>query len=113
MSSTPQARPAAEVLTEAQAALRAWAEAHPEATLYEMEVATERQLARVRAALVGEVVASVGTAPARPGCPHCGATMQQAGRQERTVLLAHDEPLTLAGPRYRCPACGAGLVPPR
>lgn len=113
MSPRPESRSAAAVLEEAQAELRAWFAAHPQATLYEMEVATERHLARVRAALVGELVATAGTATPRPTCPDCGVAMQQAGVQERTVRLAHDEPLTLHGSRYRCPACGAGLFPPR
>ncbi len=113
MPTIPEPRSAAAVLEEAQAELRAWAAAHPAATLYEMEVATERHLARVRAVVVGEVVATVDQEPARPACPECGVAMQQAGMQARTVRLAHDEPLTLQGPRYRCPACGAGLFPPR
>jgi len=112
MPMPPEPRSTAAVLEEAQVALRAWAVAHPEATLYEMEVATERELARVRAALVGELVATAGTGTARPTCPDCGAPMQLAGQQRRTVLLVQDEPLTLAGPRYRCPACGVGLFPP-
>lgn len=112
MPMTPAPRSAAAVLDEAQAELRAWFAAHPQATLYEMEVATERQLARVRAALVGELVASAGATTERPTCPACGGPMQQAGTQARTVALPHDEPLTVAGPRYRCPACGAGLSPP-
>lgn len=112
MSRSREPQPAAAVLEEAQAALRAWLAAHPQATLYEMEVATERHLARVRAALVGDLVATAGQPPGRPSCPECGTVMQQTGQQERTVLLAHDEPLTLHGPRYRCPACGAGLFPP-
>jgi len=112
MSPTSEGRSAASVLAEAQAELRTWAAAHPAATLYEIEVATERQLARVRAVLVGEVVAHTGTTSKRPACPHCGKPMQQVGHQARTVLLPADEPLALRGPRYRCPACGAGLFPP-
>jgi ribosomal protein S27AE len=113
MPTSPDRLSAATVLAEAQAALRAWATAHPQATLYEMEVATERHLARVRAALLGEVVATTSAPSARPTCPDCGAPMQQAGQQERTIALPHDETLSVRGPRYRCPACGAGLFPPR
>ena len=112
MPTTPAPRSAAAVLEEAQAELRAWFAVHPRATLYEMEVATERQLARVRAALVDELVASAGATTERPACPACGAAMQHIGTQARTLALPHDEALTVAGPRYRCPACGAGLFPP-
>ncbi|MDQ3694704.1 MAG: hypothetical protein M3464_13920 [Chloroflexota bacterium] len=113
MPTTPESRSAAAVLDEAQAQLRAWSAAHPEATLYEMELATERQLARVRAALVQELVATAGTGVARPTCSACGAAMQQVGMQERTVALAYDVTVAVRGVRYRCPACGAGLSPPR
>lgn len=115
MPGPPDALPAAEVLADAHDELRAWRTAHPQATFYDIEVATERQLARVRAALVRELVSEPvpGPAPAgRPRCPACGVTMQQVGQQERTVRLAHDEPVAVRGPRYRCPGCGAGLFPP-
>lgn len=113
MSATPAPRSVATVLDEVQAALHAWHAAHPQATLYDMDVATERQLARVRAALVSELVTEAGAAEPRPVCAACGEAMQQVGRQERTVTLGCDEPLTIAGPRYRCPACGVGRSPPR
>ena len=113
MPPIPDPPPAPEVLASAQAELHAWRAAHPQATFYEIEVETERQLARVRAALVGELVRAGPVEVARPACPHCGQPMQKVGRQARTVLLPHDEALTLEGPRYRCPACGTGFFPPR
>jgi predicted RNA-binding Zn-ribbon protein involved in translation (DUF1610 family) len=109
----PEPRSAAAVLEEAQAELQAWCAAHPEATLYDMEVATERHLARVRAALVRELVTATDAGAVRPACPSCGEAMQRVGMQTRTVALPYDEPLTLQGPRFRCPACGAGVSPPR
>ncbi len=112
MPTIPEPQAARAVLDEVQTTLRAWAAAHPEATLYDMEVATERQVARVRAALVGDLVARVGATPTRPPCPSCGTPLQHVGTQARTVVLPHDEALTVQGPRYRCPACGAGFFPP-
>jgi YgiT-type zinc finger domain-containing protein len=112
MPPLPDPPSAPEALAEAQAALRAWRAAHPQATFYAMEVETERQLARVRAALVGELVRDGAAEAARPSCPSCRQPMQQVGQQHRTVLLPHDETVTVQGPRYRCPACGAGLFPP-
>lgn len=105
---------AAAVLAAAQAELQAWRTAHPAATFYEIEVTTERCLARVRAALVAEVVqAGAGATTECPVCPTCGEPMQQVGQQKRTITLAYDEAVTLQGPRYRCPACRTGLFPPR
>jgi YgiT-type zinc finger domain-containing protein len=88
-----------------------WREAHPRATLREIETETDRQLAVLRSALVSRL-AHLGQDDTRPHCPSCGAPMQRVGRRARTVTTAQDAVLTLRGPGYRCPACGAGLFPP-
>ncbi len=112
MLTSPDPRSASDALGTAEAELRVWRAAHPHATFYDIEVETERQLARVRAALVSELVQDGADEVARPACPTCGEPMQQVGQQERTVSLAYDEPVTVRGPRYRCLACGAGIFPP-
>ncbi len=91
--------------------LRQWRAAHPQATLGDIEREADRQLAPVRAALIVETV-QAGPSPPRPPCPRCGAAVQRVGTRRRTVVTAQEEPLTVEGPRYRCPACGAELFPP-
>jgi YgiT-type zinc finger domain-containing protein len=95
-----------------QASLQQWRQDHPRATLREIEEAVDRHLVQLRTDLV-EQVAHQGQGQTRPTCPTCGAAMQQVGRRERTVTTAQDAVLTLRGAGYRCPACGAGLFPPR
>lgn len=92
--------------------LAAWRRAHPDATLLEIEQEVDRRLAGVRADLVAETV-GVAEAAARPACPGCGAAMERAGSRPRRLTGPHNEALILEGVRYRCPACGAGLSPPR
>lgn len=96
----------------AHARLAAWRQAHPHATLREIEAEVDRQLADVRTGMI-ERLAEAAAETTRPPCPTCGTTMQRVGQRQRTVVTAQDERLTLRGPGYRCPACGAGLFPPR
>ena len=102
----------AELAGEVESGLRGWRTAHPGATLGEIEEETDRRLAALRTALVAEA-AHQGAASGRPDCPTCGVAMQRVGPRERTVTTAQGAALTLRGPGYRCPACGAGLFPPR
>ena len=90
--------------------LAAWRRAHPDATLLEIEQEVDRRLAGVRTDLVAE---TAGGAAARPACPGCGAAMERAGSRPRHLTGPHNAALILEGVRYRCPACGAGLSPPR
>jgi len=91
--------------------MRRWRAAHPRATLLEIEEEADRQVARLRAALVAEA-AHVAAEEPRPDCPGCGRPMQRVGRRSRTVTTTHHEPITLQGASYRCRVCRTGLSPP-
>jgi YgiT-type zinc finger domain-containing protein len=92
--------------------LRRWRAANPGATLREIEEEADRRLAPLRTELV-RMAAHQGPPATRPPCPECGGPTRRVGTRERTVTTAQDQALTLRGPGYRCPACGAGLFPPR
>lgn len=96
-----------------QVALAAWAVAHPEATLMEIEHEVDRQLGALRASLIGAVAEVSASEIAVPRCPTCAALMHRD--RERTVrqATAHGGTVEVSGPTWRCPACGAGLFPPR
>lgn len=112
MSVTPERDAPLTAVAEAQVCLQQWRRAHPRATLREIEAEVDRQMAQVRTHLLTQV-AHQEQAMGRPDCPTCGALMQRVGLRERTVVTAQDEAVTLRGAGYRCPACGAGLFPPR
>ena len=104
----------AEVLT----GFREWRERHPTATLTEIEAALDERWARARARLVADAAllsaaADLRATAARPAGPGCGARMQADGREVRRLTTVGDQELTLRRSRARCPACGAGLFPPR
>lgn len=105
---------AAEVLT----GFRAWREAHPTASLTEIEDALDERWARARARVVEDAAVASAAAQARawaerPRCPACGAAMRADGQEARRLTTTGDQVLTLRRARARCPACGAGLFPPR
>ena len=93
-----------------EAAMHAWRLAHPAATLTEIELELDRQLAAARAALLAQIAAT-GTSDASV-CPDCGARLAHQGRRRRTLTTTGDSVVTLDRPYARCPRCGRGLFPP-
>jgi ribosomal protein S27AE len=96
---------------QAQRELDAWHAIHPDATLYDMELAVEQQIERLRMSLLatqtdGRYVEE------RPACPHCGTTMVARTRRRKRVVLKGDETLDLERRYVVCPSCGEGLFPP-
>jgi hypothetical protein len=99
--------------------LAEWREQHPRATLTEIEATLDECCAHVRARMLQDTArASAATdvsqllADERPCCPECRPTLEARGQEERTVRTTYDRPVTLRRSSARCPACGAGLVPP-
>jgi YgiT-type zinc finger domain-containing protein len=92
-------------------ALATWRAAHPTATLAEIEQAVDAHLSAPRAALIADLASDHEAR--RPACPECGRPMAQNGTRTVTVTTAHEGRVPLTGPQYVCPACGAGLFPPR
>jgi ribosomal protein S27AE len=98
------------------AALDAWRQAHPRATWAEIEAALDAQLGPLRARLLGDTaMASDATdlRGERPVCPECGGRLQAAGTRRRRLRGEGGTALALERTYARCPACGAGLFPPR
>lgn len=91
--------------------VRAWRAAHPRATLTEIEQALDARLDPARAALLAEVASDLGVD--EPRCPDCGGPLVGRGARTRTLRAGGDAPLVLTRPYLTCPACGAGVSPPR
>jgi YgiT-type zinc finger domain-containing protein len=106
------------VLERIQGELAEWRAAHPKATLAEIEAAVEERLGLARAQLVEDLALTsaavqVGRGGERPGCPQCGHRMESRGQQDRQVTVAGNRTVRLRRGYAVCPACGAGLFPPR
>ena len=101
--------------------LIAWREAHPKASLVQIEDAVYEAMQRLQARALQQVVlasavADVAAQPAaeRPLCPGCNGHLEPRGRQRRTIRPARQRiPLELNRSYAVCAECGAGLFPPR
>jgi len=105
-----------ELLTQMQA----WRLQHPTATLRAIETALDARLAHARARMLEDLAitstAAVWQEAARlqtPTCPECGTLLTERGTHPRTLRTLGDQELTLTRSYGVCPACGAGLFPPR
>jgi YgiT-type zinc finger domain-containing protein len=98
--------------------MKEWRQAHPKAMLREIETTLDEKLAKVRARMLEDVAlaskaADVVEAGERVICPQCGHAMEARGQRERTVTTTGDQEVVLKRSYAVCPACGAGLFPPR
>jgi hypothetical protein len=90
--------------------LHAWRRERPTATWTEIEHEVDRQLDRLRAQLLGEVMPDTEVAAT---CPTCGHLLQARGAHDRTLVTDGDDTVTLTRSYQTCPVCGTGLFPPR
>jgi hypothetical protein len=97
--------------------LDGWSDEHPLASFGEIEDAVEEQLNLLRAELVQRMLdkAAVRDRESRASvaCPECGRTLQSEGHKERRLTVRGQGEVRLRRRRKACPACGAGLFPPR
>jgi hypothetical protein len=105
---------------EIMSGMREWRAQHPKATLREMEEELDARWARVRARMLQDMALASAVAdwtdtPAgqHPTCPDCGAPLHLRGADTRTLQTHGGQTLTLERRYGTCPACGAGLFPPR
>ncbi len=98
--------------------MKEWRQAHPKATLREIETALDEKLAKVRARMLEDVAlaskaADLVASDERVVCPNCGREMAAHGQAERTLTTTGNQEIVLRRSYTVCPACGAGLFPPR
>ena len=100
--------------------MREWRLLHPKATLKEIELTLDAQMAVVRAKMLESLAtASAATNPKlesaveRPGCPKCGGSLYSRGQQKRHLITQQDQTLELERTYTYCPKCEAGFFPPR
>ena len=95
----------------------AWRRMHPQATMYEIEVELDAQLAVIRAQLLAETaVAGAGGAAGEGAsalvCPVCQGQLVKDGKRQRKLKTTGDQEVVLERVYMRCPQCGYGVFPP-
>ncbi len=100
--------------------MREWRLHHPKATLREIETELDRRWFRVRARMVEEMaLQSAATRWPReprtppPVCPQCATPLEERGMHHRHLQTQGGHDLDLERSYGVCPACHAGLFPPR
>jgi len=96
-----------------------WRQAHPKATLREIEAAVIEQMSRLTARLIQDLALGSATTQwsnrpgaERPRCPQCRTALQARGMHHRHLQSAGGHDLDLQRSYGTCPACGTGLFPP-
>lgn len=103
----------AEAAAAAEQEVVAWRREHRRPTLTELEQMTAAVVHRLQRRLL-EDLALDAASEERPDCPRCRTPMERRGRKVREVVVVHQaQPVRLVRPYFVCPACGAGLSPPR
>jgi hypothetical protein len=105
---------------EVMTGMKEWRMQHPRATFREIEAALDEKLAKVRARMLQDLALASkaarvgeGEQEERPKCSGCGQLMEARGEQKRTLLTNYNQPIELTRSYVYCPACEAGLFPPR
>jgi hypothetical protein len=100
--------------------MRDWRAAHPRATWKQIEAELDARLARLRGQVLQDAAqaspaADFRGAAERPPCPGsgCGTPLRAAGQHRRRLATAHEQVVEIERTYGRCPACGAGVSPPR
>lgn len=97
-----------------------WRLTHPKATLREIETELDTRLSRMRARMLEDLALTSASATwtqtrtaLPPLCPDCHQALDDRGAKRRTLLTHGGQHLELERSYGVCPACGAGLFPPR
>lgn len=101
---------------QAVAAVAHWREAHPQATLAEIEQAVDEQMNRLRAQLIGQAAQASRAAGSEASqglvCEQCGLRLQARGRARRRWQTHGGQQVEVERTYVSCPQCGSGFFPP-
>ena len=109
-----------ELAEEAIIGMTEWRVRHPKATFKEIETALDERLAKVRSRMLEDAALASRAADINdmdpgecPKCSKCGRTLEGRGRETRSLTTNYNQTINLKRSYAVCPACRAGLFPPR
>lgn len=94
--------------------IRRWRQAHPKATLAEIERAVDEQINQVRARMIEEIAQSSEEEwpLSEKICPQCGKRMVARGKHKRVLQTQGEQSVTLNRGYQSCSHCGYSFFPP-
>ena len=92
--------------------LKQWRQKKGKATLTEIEEAIDRELSKVRRAMIEEMIQEGMKEPEGYTCPECGQPMVKNGSKERKLRSKEGEEIKLTRQQMRCLNCEMTLFPP-
>jgi RNA polymerase-binding transcription factor DksA len=103
-----------EVLT----GMKEWRQAHPKATLREIQEAVTERMSRLTACMIQDMALtspandwSTQPLPERPQYPHYTTPLQARGKRSRHLLRTGGQDVERKQTYGTCQTCGAGLFP--
>ena len=92
--------------------LRAWREAHPEASFDEIASQVTPQRRELMGGLLEVLAKAEGDGKyTEASCAECGGEMEASGRRKRRIVHAEGE-TEIERAYYHCAECGKGFFPP-
>lgn len=93
-----------------------WRQAHPQATLAQIEQTVDEQINGLRAQMIQEaaqVSAAAGNEVVKGRvCEQCGQALQARGRGRRSWQTQGGKQVEVERTYVTCPQCGGGFFPP-
>ena len=92
--------------------LAEWESQNKRANLTQIEEAIDEELARVRKALLEEMVNNKEV-EGEQSCPSCGKRMLKNGKRKRELRTKNGDRVIIEREQKRCGGCGKTFFPPR
>lgn len=96
----------------------AWRGREKKATLTQIEMCVDEELAQVRAQMIEDMAMASELANVkemekeeRPKCPQCKQAMNANGQQTRKVRTNYEREIKLRRSQAKCPQCGGSFFP--
>ena len=93
--------------------MRIWSQANPHATLTEIEIAVDKEVAKLRRTIVESLAQTRAVVePNSHTCPQCERQMVKNGKRKRKLKAKEGQTIELERQQMRCLSCGMTLFPP-
>lgn len=96
----------------------AWRGKEKKATLTQIEMCVDEELAKVRAQIIEDMAMASAMANVkelekgeRPKCPQCEKAMYANGQKRRKVRTNYEREIELRRSQAKCPECGGSFFP--